>query len=424
MRLPLLLLCLLLTLPGLAQHIVTEDVPRYYAAVEAIQSVQDSTEQLRLLDSLFLSPATPGQRAIMEARQYTAQEYLDNILAYPRFWASLRPNTLRIDSLATAIRTGVDQLKKRYPELRPTDIYFTVGGFRSPGTVMDGMALIGSEMAMADDRTDVSEFTGRHERLLPYYASNPVRELVFLNLHEYVHTQQVPTLGDILLVQTIYEGIAEFLATLALERASPTPAIAYGPLHTDSVRQAFIQDMFGLNYSNWLWNNSREDIAMADLGYYVGYAMAEGYYRAANDKAAAIRDLLAIDFSDQAAVLDFIDRTDYFSEPVATYDRRPTVTRMEPFAPGDQLEGPGKQTVTLYFSEPMDTSRRGFDYGPLGEDYVLSVKEVIGFAKDGKSFTFTVAPEKAGRYQVMPSQQFQSSAGLSLRPYLIDLTVR
>jgi hypothetical protein len=36
----------------------------------------------------------------------------------------------------------------------------------------------------------------------------------------------------------------------------------------------------------------------------------------------------------------------------------------------------------------MNKERRGFDFGPLGEENALFVQQIIGFSEDGLQFTF------------------------------------
>ena len=67
----------------------------------------------------------------------------------------------------------------------------------------------------------------------------------------------------------------------------------------------------------------------------------------------------------------------------------------------------------------MNTNARGFEYGPLGESNVLSVKRVIGFSSDKTSFSFEVS--------LLPNRQYQStvvnfrdSNNFPIEPFLID----
>ena len=298
------------------QHIITTDIDNFWNAYDQIKSTKDTLEQASLLDELFLSKGTPGLRAIMKARRYTPQEYLDAIHNYPIFWESIRDNTMRAKTFAGEIGVGVDRLKQLYPDLNPAQIYFTVGAFRTGGTTLDGMVLIGSEIAMADEHTHTAEFPNSLGHLGPYFKTNPMKEMTFLNVHEFVHTQQVTTIGDNLLMQCLYEGVAEFIAVKALDRPSPNQAITFGKQHDAPIKESFAKEMFSFSYHNWLWNDFDNAFEMRDLGYYVGYAIAEKYYEAAANKTEAIATLMELDYQDRERIEAFVDQTGYFSSSV------------------------------------------------------------------------------------------------------------
>lgn len=142
-------------------RIITTDIDHFWNAYDKITSTEDTIEQRRYLQERFLDKGSPGLDGIMRARNYTPQEYLQAIRDYPRFWASVRKNTLQAGTLAGELKTGIDKLKALYPDLKPADIYFTIGVLRTNGTVMDSMLLIGTELAMANENIATEEFPER-----------------------------------------------------------------------------------------------------------------------------------------------------------------------------------------------------------------------------------------------------------------------
>ena len=149
--------------------IITSDIDHFWTAYDKITGTEDTIAQLRYLQELFLDKGSPGLEGIMRARNYTPQEYLQAIRDYPLFWASVRENTFKAKTMAGKLKTAVDKLKALYPDLRPADIYFTIGALRTNGTVMNSMLLIGTELAMADQNTVGSEFPESMGHL-PAYA--------------------------------------------------------------------------------------------------------------------------------------------------------------------------------------------------------------------------------------------------------------
>lgn len=256
---------------SLAQHsvsLITTDVNNFWQAYDKIVTTKDTLAQIDYLNRLFLNKATLGQKAMIQARNYVVKDYIDAINQRQNYFNAIRNNTLKANDYAETITKKVESLKKLYPSLRPTDIYFTMGAFRSGGTTLANMVLIGSEITMSEEHLD---------------------NLVFTNIHEYIHTQQKSTVCDNLLGQSVMEGVAEFLTEKAMATKSTLPAIAYDRQNVDQVKAVFVKQMFNIDYGFWLYNNVENVFKVRDLGYYVGYAIAESYYAKAKDKLQAIK---------------------------------------------------------------------------------------------------------------------------------------
>ncbi|TXD66561.1 hypothetical protein [Polaribacter glomeratus] len=361
----------------------------------------------------------------MQVKNYTHDDYINAINSYPKFWTSIRENTLKTNRYNEELNNGVEKIRAIYPQLKPAKIYFTIGALRSNGTTIDSLVLIGSELAMADKNTNSAEFDenlGAGRRI--YFDSNPIDNLVLLNLHEYVHTQQKPRVNN-LLSYVLHEGIAEFVSVIAMNVPSSTPAINYGK-QNKKVKQKFEEELFyGNNTHHWLWSDFKNEFDTRDLGYYIGYAIAEINYNNAINKQAAIKKMIELDYTNEADVEDFVNRTKFFSKPInklyADFDKsRPTILSIEPVIVDSTTVNPNLKRITLNFSMPMNVESRGFDYGPLGENHVLSVQNIIGFTEDAKSFTFEIALEPDKHYQSLITNRFLSKDGIPLKPFLIN----
>lgn len=409
-----------------SQQFITTDVDHFWNAYDKVKGVKDSALQYKYIQALYIDQGTPGLKAIMELRRYDAKSYVDAINAYPQFWAAIRQHTAHAATIAKDIEEGVVKLKKIYPQLKPAAVYFTIGALRTNGTVKDSMVLIGCELAMADAQTPVSEFPASMSHLKSYFATDPIKHIVFLNVHEFVHTQQKTTIGDGLLAQCVLEGVAEFLAVKAMGYPSPTQAIPYGKSNDAKVKARFLQEIYSPYMYNWLWNSPDNEFKTRDLGYYIGYAISESYYNKAKDKAAAIKDMILLDYNNEAALNAFVDQSGYFERTTAELKEqyeagRPVVTGIAQFKNGDKNVNPKLTQVTITFSQKMDKRFRNFDFGPLGKDHLLALKQFIGFAEDGMSATFAVAMETGKHYQLLIGEGFRSVNGVQLKPYLVDV---
>lgn len=409
------------------QYVVTSDIENFWTAYDKIKTTKDSALQYAYLNTLFIDKGTPGLKAIMEARGYTPQSYIDAINSYPSFWNSIRANTMRAGEFADEIALEVNKVKSIYPDLKPAKIYFTIGALMTNGTTLNGQVLIGSELALADKSTNTSEFPERLRHLSAFFDTDPIKEVVFLNVHEYIHTQEKTTIGSNLLAQSLLEGVAEFVAVTATEKQSPTPAITYGKQHSGRVREVFSKQMFNSFTGFWLYSNAESEFGTRDLGYYVGYAICESYFQKAGDKKQAIREMIELDYNDETAVRKFVDRSGYFGNSVKKlrkqFDKgRPAVLKIRQFRNGSKDVDPAITQLTIEFSEKMDRRYRNFEFGPLGEGNALRIKKFIGFSEDGRSATFEISLEPNRRYQLLVGERFRNESGVSLKPLLIDFT--
>ncbi|MEZ4779641.1 MAG: Ig-like domain-containing protein [Flavobacteriaceae bacterium] len=408
------------------KNIVTSDIDHFWEAYDKIIATEDSTLQYQWLDSLYFQKGTKGLHAIREARNYTPKDYIDAINNYPKFWNSVRKNTLKANTFAYELEQGIENLRQLYPDLKPAKIYFTIGALRTNGTTLDSLVLLGSELAMTDKNTVVSEFpeplrSGRRA----FFDRNPIDNLVLLNVHEYVHTQQKPALEN-LLSFSIREGVAEFVSCKAMGVPSSTPAVSFGK-NNDAVRQKFERELFyGNNLYQWLWSDSPNEFGVRDLGYYIGYELSERYYTQASDKNQAIKNLIELDYTNEKEVEEFVNGTGFFSNTLENLyqdyeNRRPIVKAIQPFQNNSEKVNPKTNQITVVFSEPMNEEFRNFDYGPLGEEAVVRFKELIGYSEDGTMLTFEIEPlEPNKQYQLLIGWGFRNLENVPLKPYLID----
>lgn len=414
--------------PPITENVVTSDIDHFWEAYDKIRSTQDSAQQYQYLQEFYLNKGSEGLQRLLEVRNYQPSEYIEAINNMPKFWESIRQNTYKSKELSPLLQKSADQLKELYPAMQPAKIYFAIGAFRTNATVTGDKVLVGCEMLLTDEHTVTEEFPESITWAKNYFASNPINGVDFLMAHEFVHTQQVSSLGGNLLQHTVREGFAEFIGELSSGIPSNTPAVAYGKEHEEALREAFLKDMFKPYTSYWLWSSRPNPFQQRDLGYAIGYTMAKGYYENATDKSLAIKEMIELDYSQLDSVASIVDQSGYFSKPIkelqADYNaKRPSIVKVTGVN-NNKTNSTGLKTVTLHFSEPMNKARRGFDYGPLGADHVLRVQNVQNFSEDGKSMQFDVNLAPGKHYQLMISPNFESATGYGLQPYLIDIITK
>ncbi len=417
------------TAQDVEQLIISQDVENFWQAYDKIITTKDSIQQHNYLKTLFLDKGTPGLTAIMMVRNYTAQSYIDAINNYPQFWTSIRQNTFKAKEFASDIEADIAKIRNIYPHLKPAKLYFTMGAFRTGGTTLDSMVLIGSEIAMADESTVTTEFPHQLAHLPTYYKTNPIKSVSFNNTHEYIHTQQKTTIGNTLLAQCLIEGVAEFVTVLGTGKPSMAPALTVGKNNEGRVREILTRQLFNSFTDFWFYSNADNEFNVRDLGYYAGYAICEKYYNQAADKLLAIKEMIELDYNNETDLLKFVDQSGYFTKPVNKIKKQfektqPRVTAIKEFKNGATNVSAGITQITFTFSEPMDDRYRSFELGPLGENNLLRLTKFLGFTADKKSVSFEIALKPNQQYQIIIGSGFRSGTTypVSLQPYLVNFT--
>jgi hypothetical protein len=288
-------------------NVITADIDHFWTAYDSVRTTTDTTLQLQYIQRLYVDRGTPGLYAFIDARDYTARRWRDQINAYPKFWVSIRPNTLQVKNRVGELEAGIKKLRALYPSMRESKIYFAVGCLNSGGTTQADKVLIGTEIASADITTDASELSDWHKNI---FKTQSPAYLVLLNIHEYVHTQQDQNDGNNLLAVSIKEGAADFIAELATAIPNKGPYMVYGHEHEAELKEKFKVEMHGTTPDNWLYNGEKSQ--HPDLGYFMGYSICKAYYQQSADKKLAVKDIIELKIGDNAAVDAFLAHSGYY----------------------------------------------------------------------------------------------------------------
>lgn len=408
------------------KNVITTDIANFWQAYDKIISTQDSNLQYHYLDSLYLQRGTDGLAAMIQVRNYTPEDFINAINNYPKFWESVRDNTFEADEIGSKFGEGIEKLRKVYPDLRPAKIYFTIGALRSGGTTLDSLVLIGSEIAMADSTVETSELPESMSHLGSYFKTNPKNDMLFLNIHEYIHTQQKPLVYNLLSI-AIFEGVAEFITTKALGIESPNQSIEFGKRNADRIKEVFELEMFyPNNQDKWFWGNAPNEFGVRDLGYFVGYQMSEGYYEQAEDKQEAIKQMIELDYNNESEIEEYVKKTNYFSKSLdELYEifesKRPTVIGIKQFENNSQNVSPSIKEITIAFSKPLNGHNTGVELGELGrEAFPKGDPTKKYWSEDNASWTIAVDLEPNKHYQILFSNNFRTEDGIPLKPYFVE----
>lgn len=243
-------------------HLVTSDIALFWATVDAAPA--DSLGAY--LQHRYLEHGSVGVRDFIPGRILSGEDLAAYVVTHRAQYDSVRAANLDVTRADSAIRAAFWRLKRLYPDAVFPDVYFVVGRFNSGGTSSRHGLLIGAEKY-------------RDPSALPGIVS-----------HELIHYQQhckAPTL----LEHAFMEGSADFIGEMISGGEINGAAHQYGMAHEHELWREFTPHVADRTYFPWMYGRP-PDGRPNDLGYFIGYRIAQAYYDRTPDKAQAIRDII------------------------------------------------------------------------------------------------------------------------------------
>ncbi|WP_407405960.1 Ig-like domain-containing protein [Chryseobacterium sp.] len=401
-----------------SNKIYTSDIDNFWTAYDSIQKSKDFHKNIQFINTLYIEPGTKGLHAFMKARNYNDSLYVQLIKDYPKFWNSVRPHTLEIKNKTTELNLAVEKLKKLYPNLKDAEMYFTIGGLRSGGTVDGNKVLVGAEIATGNSTVDVSEF--ENSWLKNTFEKQSLDNIVYLNIHEYIHTQQNGG-NNRVLNQSIKEGSCDFIAQLALDKPIQTQYLNYGRRRLAEIKDSFRKEMFSANLNNWLYNGSKKT-ENPDLGYFVGYEICKSYYQNSENKSEAIKDIIELNYNDDQDVEHFLIKSKFFSEKIdknkiiKEYNKNlPMITKIDPFKNNAQAVDPSIKELRITFSKQMDTKNFSISLSEKGKEY-FPITKIKGYENNDTTLVLLIDLKPNKNYEfIINNKGFKSKDGYPLK---------
>ncbi|MCO6149627.1 DUF2268 domain-containing putative Zn-dependent protease [Flavobacterium sp. NRK1] len=371
--------------------VYTSDIDNYWEAYDSIINTHDFAKRLDLINRLYINKGTKGLKAFMQARRYKDTLFVKHIEVYPKFWNSIRANTIAVKSKTNEIQKAIAKLKILYPLLKPAELYFTIGGFRSAGTISGNMVLVGCEIATGTPDIDMSEFENKW--LAGVFAQQDKDHIVPLTIHEYIHTQQKKAILKNVLAFSVSEGSADFITELVMGKPLVTSYLTYGREHATTIKKSFRKEMFATSIERWLFNGSYLE-KEGDMGYYIGYEICKAYYNNSTDKMKAVKDIIELNYSSETALEKFLEKSGFYNEHInreqtikAYNESLPYIVSYGPFKNGDKNVNSGSNEFKITFSKPMDPENFSLYYTNKGKDY-FPLKKLLRMEDDNKTFVF------------------------------------
>lgn len=254
--------------------IETGDVHRFYKVYDAAGG-RPTAEALQYD---YIDPGSDGLHELARLRKVTGQSIAEAIARRPKIYSEARDCVAVLPRVRERLVVVLGKLGALYPEARFPPITIAVGRSKPVGVGgRDTGVQIGLEALCA---------TG---------WINPDIEDRFVGViaHEYAHVQQAVAFSETenvtVLAASLEEGAAEFVAELTTGSVSYSYMSGLTAGREREIETAFAADADKTDLSDWLYNSTPEK--PADLGYWVGYRIVKSYYRQADDKHQALRDI-------------------------------------------------------------------------------------------------------------------------------------
>ena len=294
---------------------VTADIDNFWRAFDLARKETERERKIAIFQTEYLDKGSAGLRDFVRLRIKSAKDLTETVERLPKYYASVRPSTLRIKETEKATRQSFRKFKRLYPDAVFPDVYFLVGVANTGGTTSSSGLLIGAELYGLTPTTPRDEFPAWFKTFLPDVKDEqevqrlvtkalatslkPVERLPAIVAHESCHFNQKYPKQTTVLEKSIQEGTCDLIAELVAGEVINPPLKAYGDRHEAELWREFRAEMGGTDLSKWMYNGFRIKDRPGDLGYYMGYKISRAYYLNAKDKRQAVRDLLNIkDFNE------------------------------------------------------------------------------------------------------------------------------
>lgn len=271
-----------------AGRLIFDDVERFYAAVELART---NADPVAVLQKEYLDKGSPGLQFYHESGRIQDADYVWRVFRrYTQYYSAVHEFADNARSHRDALTRPFEFFANLRPESRTPPVYFIIGHFRGGATAFEG----GLVIALDNWAADWGDFDP-DRKSADIILNDPIATLLPLVSHELVHFHQACSADcGSLLADSLQEGVADFIAwriTGARTNIFQQATYDYYDGHERELWPRFKREMTGTEHGIWLYNNDLTDMPH-NLGYAVGFRIAEAYFRRQPDKRQALIDLL------------------------------------------------------------------------------------------------------------------------------------
>lgn len=287
------------------QGLVFRDLERFEAAYAQVKNGRSAGEAM----SLYFDGATSGLKAYSRTYGVTSADVAERFTTHPQLYAQLANILAGVTTYQAEILRAASELRILAPKLPDVPIYIFVGAMGHGATVKEvtpqggehGLGVLLPIELVVQSQAEVIE------SYQPEQGRAPLDNLVQFTTHELVHVAQVQYQG-LARYRTLYaqanrgthlgyairEGGADFvcyLVTGSLRRRH-----RYVLQHEAELWREFSSLLSRPVAAHPGWFSGRHEhdaLRPSQLGYAIGWLMCRRYHENAQDKAAAVLEILS-----------------------------------------------------------------------------------------------------------------------------------
>ncbi len=281
-----LILSVLFVVPGVkADNYILKDAENFAALFSENSKLSSESIQKRYLDV-----GTKGIDIFTPYRIQNASNLLSAITNNKHdYEKALKVCLPAARNLNVQANDMLEKIKNLLKQDFSAPVYILFGANNSGGTATEAGLSLGLEVLCQFAETE-EEFK---EVLLAFIAHEVVH---VYQSHLQLYSQTKESDSPTLLVHALVEGVADFMAYLALGKItqSEVERHKYGLENESKTWLSFKSSMHKTELGDWMYKQGLAD-KPSDMGYWVGKRIAEAYYNNAQDKSKALKELLLLE---------------------------------------------------------------------------------------------------------------------------------
>lgn len=269
------------------------NVPIVYDDIRRMNQILSSYSKTQIdeniIQSQYFNPASPGLTELIKKDGLSAQGFSQYLKKNYNFIKSICKEIDFIESDSTRLRSLLKKYSDTFSTAKYQPVYFLIGQNYHGGTVTNEGFVI--ELQLNSLGLKIIDFTSQDTTRISHY-----HDLDQIFIHEQVHvSREEQYISGSLKRMSIDEGSCDYIAYIITGKKGNPDTYLYGAENFESLKKEWKQDLekdLKSVRSLWVWNWGKKQERPPDLGYFIGFKIAESYFNNSENKEKALIEIL------------------------------------------------------------------------------------------------------------------------------------